>query len=46
MLNSRKQTKNKFIEMVWIKEREKELGGEERKEGGELYEGRKKRWMM
>lgn len=46
MLNSRKQTKNKFIEMVWIKEREKELEGEGRKEGGELYEGRKKRWMM
>lgn len=33
MLNSRKQTKNKFIEMVWIKEREKELGGKEGRRG-------------
>lgn len=33
MLNSMKQTKNKFIEMVWIKEKKKDLGGEGRKEG-------------
>lgn len=39
---SRKQTKNKFIKMVWIKERKKELEGKERRKEGRCVKEVKK----